>query len=296
MVCVGCEEDEDGDGVKVMMVEVRRLDDNDDGVEIMAMVVMPWWGGRNSAEIWREKWEVAENERGGRRVYVFDQDIQPIKIGGGCAAVGVVVDGCDGHGGEDGVMVCVSCKGDKDGDWVKVMMGESLETASPVLHDAVTTHIVTASQSFMMASARTDSHAYLEDSTHDGDCRSRPATANNNNNRNNNNNNNRNNNNNNNPRAQGANTNAIVCFECGAPGHFRKDCSQWKNKNQGNGNGVARAYAVGVAGQNPDNNVVTGTFLLNNRCASILFDTGADRSFVSTQEMLCEIGRFCYFI
>ncbi|GJT96426.1 putative reverse transcriptase domain-containing protein [Tanacetum coccineum] len=89
--------------------------------------------------------------------------------------------------------------------------------------------------------------------------------------------------NNNNPRAQGANTNAIVCFECGAPGHFRKNCPQWKNKNQGNGNGVARAYAVGVAGQNPDNNVVTGTFLLNNRCASILFDTGADRSFVSTQ-------------
>ncbi|GJR75767.1 putative reverse transcriptase domain-containing protein [Tanacetum coccineum] len=30
-------------------------------------------------------------------------------------------------------------------------------------------------------------------------------------------------------------------------------------------------------------NVVTGTFLLNNRCASILFDTSADRSFVSTQ-------------
>ncbi|GJS32002.1 putative reverse transcriptase domain-containing protein [Tanacetum coccineum] len=53
--------------------------------------------------------------------------------------------------------------------------------------------------------------------------------------------------------------------------HFRKDCPQWKNKNQGNGNGVARVYAVGVAGQNPNNNVVTGTFLLNNRCASILF-------------------------
>ncbi|GJX60640.1 putative reverse transcriptase domain-containing protein, partial [Tanacetum coccineum] len=111
------------------------------------------------------------------------------------------------------------------------------------------------------------------------DCRSRPATANNNN-RNNNNNNNRNNNN---PRAQRANTNAIVCFVCGAPGHFKKDCPWRKNKNQGNGNTVARAYAVGVVGQNPDNNVVTGTFLLNNRCASILFDTGADRSFVSTQ-------------
>ncbi|GKF16093.1 putative reverse transcriptase domain-containing protein, partial [Tanacetum coccineum] len=119
------------------------------------------------------------------------------------------------------------------------------------------------------------------------DCRSRPATANDNNNLNNNNNNNRNNNNNNrnnsNPRAQGANTNAIVCFECEAPGHFRKDCPQWKNKNQGNGNAVAKAYAVGVAGQYPDNNIVMGTFLLNNHCASILFDTGADRSFVSTQ-------------
>ncbi|GJR27739.1 reverse transcriptase domain-containing protein [Tanacetum coccineum] len=39
--------------------------------------------------------------------------------------------------------------------------------------------------------------------------------------------------------------------------HFKKDCPQWKNKNQGNGNAVARAYAVGVAGQNPNNNVVT---------------------------------------
>ncbi|GJV41595.1 putative reverse transcriptase domain-containing protein [Tanacetum coccineum] len=59
--------------------------------------------------------------------------------------------------------------------------------------------------------------------------------------------------------------------------------SKSKTMQEGNGSGVARAYAVGVAGQNPDNNVVTGTFLLNNRCASILFDTGADRSFVSTQ-------------
>ncbi|GJT44437.1 putative reverse transcriptase domain-containing protein [Tanacetum coccineum] len=53
------------------------------------------------------------------------------------------------------------------------------------------------------------------------------------------------------PRPKGANTNAIVCFECGAPGHFKSNCPQWKNKNQGNGNGVARAYAVEVAGQNP---------------------------------------------
>ncbi|GKB30892.1 putative reverse transcriptase domain-containing protein, partial [Tanacetum coccineum] len=46
--------------------------------------------------------------------------------------------------------------------------------------------------------------------------------------------------------------------------------------------GSDKGYAVGIQGQNPDNNVVYGTFLLNNRYASILFDTGADRSFVST--------------
>nr|GEU64549.1 putative reverse transcriptase domain-containing protein [Tanacetum cinerariifolium] len=36
------------------------------------------------------------------------------------------------------------------------------------------------------------------------------------------------------------------------------------------------------AGINPDSNVVTGMFLLNNLYASILCDTGADRSFLST--------------
>nr|GEY21480.1 putative reverse transcriptase domain-containing protein [Tanacetum cinerariifolium] len=37
----------------------------------------------------------------------------------------------------------------------------------------------------------------------------------------------------------------------------------------------------GNAPVNPDSNVVTGTFLLNNRYASILFDIGTDRSFIS---------------
>ncbi|GJT56010.1 putative reverse transcriptase domain-containing protein [Tanacetum coccineum] len=50
----------------------------------------------------------------------------------------------------------------------------------------------------------------------------------------------------------------------------------------GNARALAKVYAVGQAGTNPDANIVTGTFLLNNRYASILFDTGADRSFMST--------------
>ncbi|GJV78941.1 putative reverse transcriptase domain-containing protein [Tanacetum coccineum] len=85
----------------------------------------------------------------------------------------------------------------------------------------------------------------------------------------------------------GANQRGNVCFECGAQGHFKRDCPKLKNNNNrgnqvGNAKAQAKVYAVGNAGANPDNNVVTGTFLLNNRYASILFDTGADRSFVST--------------
>nr|GEX87339.1 hypothetical protein [Tanacetum cinerariifolium] len=78
-----------------------------------------------------------------------------------------------------------------------------------------------------------------------------------------------------------------TCFECTAQGHFKRECPKLKNSNRGNqgrnGNAPAKVYAVGHAGTNPDSNIVTGTFLLNNRYASILFDTGADRSFVSTE-------------
>nr|GFA32602.1 putative reverse transcriptase domain-containing protein [Tanacetum cinerariifolium] len=69
-----------------------------------------------------------------------------------------------------------------------------------------------------------------------------------------------------------------------------KDCPKLRNQNCGNqtrnktrGNEViAKAYAIGGGGTDPDTNVVTGTFLLNNCYASMLFDSGADRSFVST--------------
>ncbi|GKB84114.1 putative reverse transcriptase domain-containing protein, partial [Tanacetum coccineum] len=50
----------------------------------------------------------------------------------------------------------------------------------------------------------------------------------------------------------------------------------------GNVNAPAKVYVVGHVGTNPDSNVVTGKFLLNNCYAFVLFDTFADRSFVST--------------
>nr|GEX83287.1 putative reverse transcriptase domain-containing protein [Tanacetum cinerariifolium] len=70
-----------------------------------------------------------------------------------------------------------------------------------------------------------------------------------------------------------------------AAGHFKRNYPKLKNNNRGNlggnDNAQARVYVVGNAGVNPDN-VIAGTFLLNNRYDYILFDTDAERSFVST--------------
>ncbi|GJY27467.1 putative reverse transcriptase domain-containing protein [Tanacetum coccineum] len=85
-----------------------------------------------------------------------------------------------------------------------------------------------------------------------------------------------------------ANPKGNGCFECGAPGHFKRDYLKLKNKDEGNGSAQGWVYAVGNAekkgnaSRDPDSNVVMGTFLLNNHYASILFDTGADRRFISS--------------
>ncbi|GJZ27929.1 putative reverse transcriptase domain-containing protein [Tanacetum coccineum] len=90
------------------------------------------------------------------------------------------------------------------------------------------------------------------------DCRIRPANNNNNNRNNNNNNNNRNNNNNNNNRNNNNNNQqGNGCFECGAQGHFKRNCPKLNNNDRGNQAGNDRApakvYVVGNAGANPDN-------------------------------------------
>nr|GEU76763.1 hypothetical protein [Tanacetum cinerariifolium] len=73
-------------------------------------------------------------------------------------------------------------------------------------------------------------------------------------------------------------------------GHFRRDYPKLKDQNRenkaGNKNRVGeargKAYVLGGGDANPDSNVVKGTFLLNNHYDFILFDSGVDRSFVSS--------------
>ncbi|GJU88758.1 putative reverse transcriptase domain-containing protein [Tanacetum coccineum] len=52
-----------------------------------------------------------------------------------------------------------------------------------------------------------------------------------------------------------------TCYECGAQGYFKRDFPKLKNNNCGNqcgnGNALAKVYAVDRAGTNPDSNIVT---------------------------------------
>ncbi|GJV66907.1 putative reverse transcriptase domain-containing protein [Tanacetum coccineum] len=91
-------------------------------------------------------------------------------------------------------------------------------------------------------------------------------------------------------RGQVVNQRVLTCFECGRQGHYKSDYPKLKDQNHGNkarnknGVGEARgkAYVLGRGDVNPDSNVAKGTFLLNNHYTSMIFDSEADRSFMST--------------
>ncbi|GJT85054.1 putative reverse transcriptase domain-containing protein [Tanacetum coccineum] len=68
---------------------------------------------------------------------------------------------------------------------------------------------------------------------------------------------------------------SVTCHACGEKGHYKSQCPKANNSAHG------RAYMLRYINAQQDPNVVTGTFLLNQHLARVLFDFGADKSFVS---------------
>nr|GEY47371.1 hypothetical protein [Tanacetum cinerariifolium] len=93
-----------------------------------------------------------------------------------------------------------------------------------------------------------------------------------------------------------------TCYECKDPNHFRRNCSRMNQATTAGGNrpnpvleiegnpkpgnnrnrAQGKAFILSVAEAPQDPNVVTGTFSLNDHFAIVLFDSGADYSFIST--------------
>ncbi|GJV47613.1 putative reverse transcriptase domain-containing protein [Tanacetum coccineum] len=67
----------------------------------------------------------------------------------------------------------------------------------------------------------------------------------------------------------------VTCHACGEKGHYNYQSSKTNN------NAYGRAYLLRDKNAHQDPNVVTGTFLLNQHLAKVLFDSGADKSFIS---------------
>ncbi|GJZ65943.1 putative reverse transcriptase domain-containing protein, partial [Tanacetum coccineum] len=81
--------------------------------------------------------------------------------------------------------------------------------------------------------------------------------------------------------ATGANAQpTVTCYDCGEKGHTRNYCPKRKDPQGEEARG--RAYVIKDTEKQQGPNVVTGTFLLNNRYAIVLFDSGSDKSFVNT--------------
>nr|GEY17703.1 reverse transcriptase domain-containing protein [Tanacetum cinerariifolium] len=70
----------------------------------------------------------------------------------------------------------------------------------------------------------------------------------------------------------------IVCYRCGERGHKSTECLKKADIRDGNIQG--QAYVIRDVENNQGPNVVMGTLLLNNCYATMLFDSGADKSFV----------------
>ncbi|GJT00831.1 putative reverse transcriptase domain-containing protein [Tanacetum coccineum] len=94
-------------------------------------------------------------------------------------------------------------------------------------------------------------------------------------------------------------TDEAVCYECGSSKHLRNTCPKLNrapgqagnrlalegNRNTQNNRNQARGrvFSMNAVDALHDPNIVMGTFSLNDHFATVLFDSGADFSFISTK-------------
>ncbi|GKC69661.1 putative reverse transcriptase domain-containing protein, partial [Tanacetum coccineum] len=76
----------------------------------------------------------------------------------------------------------------------------------------------------------------------------------------------------------------IKCHKCGKIRHKARYCKEKNVATGANALPIPNCYNCGEQdAESQGLNMVTGTFLLNNRYTSVLFDSGSDRSFVDTR-------------
>ncbi|KAI3797109.1 hypothetical protein L1987_39801 [Smallanthus sonchifolius] len=82
------------------------------------------------------------------------------------------------------------------------------------------------------------------------------------------------------------------CYNCGDAGHLSRDCPKPKMGESGKGKSTekkderprakTRAYALTQDQARVDPDVVSGTFIFDHTYVSVIFDSGASKSFIST--------------
>ncbi|KAJ0943969.1 putative nucleotidyltransferase, Ribonuclease H [Helianthus annuus] len=78
-----------------------------------------------------------------------------------------------------------------------------------------------------------------------------------------------------------------TCFNCNEKGHIKSNCPKYAKKAEETKKSNARIFRLDAKEAVKDDNVLTGTFLVNNIFARVLFDSGADKSFVD--QKFCQL-------